>query len=331
MGIQLPLAQVEDLLAQLGRANRHAVAEALLAWLSPHVALAQCAIFSFERPNRPQIVAMGDRSRTSVLPDIAQAYVTRYFRLDPALAVMKAARPAGGAGMAPAPRMLLHRQFPSDIAHPGYRHTCYEVPQVAERMAILAWYDQRYWMSVNLYRGVEHGPLSDAHRAHIAALAPTIVEAVRLHHTGRQLEQDLGELIHGNNPTVATYAKDDGVHVRHHDVGQVQRCVFGVALGGVQVGGGGCIVHRCAGEGHERGVGQRIAQMLEEPLLLNTPMAAGERRVKVREERAAARGLGVTLPEPFLQVAFLPLPVIPHLKITDLGLVDVDRFELVQD
>ncbi len=46
--------------------------------------------------------------------------------------------------------------------------------------------------------------------------------------------------------------------------------------------------------------------------------------------RAAARGLGVVLPEPFLQVAFLPLPVIPHLKITDLGLVDVDRFELVR-
>ncbi len=47
--------------------------------------------------------------------------------------------------------------------------------------------------------------------------------------------------------------------------------------------------------------------------------------------RAAARQLGVTLPEPFLQVAFLPLPVIPHLKITDMGLVDVDRFELVRD
>ena len=45
--------------------------------------------------------------------------------------------------------------------------------------------------------------------------------------------------------------------------------------------------------------------------------------------RAAARALGVTLAEPFLQVAFLPLPVIPHLKITDMGLVDVDRFELV--
>ena len=45
--------------------------------------------------------------------------------------------------------------------------------------------------------------------------------------------------------------------------------------------------------------------------------------------RAAARSLGVVLQEPFLQVAFLPLPVIPHLKITDRGLVDVDRFALV--
>jgi adenine deaminase len=45
--------------------------------------------------------------------------------------------------------------------------------------------------------------------------------------------------------------------------------------------------------------------------------------------RKAAKQLGVTLTEPFLQVAFLPLPVIPHLKITDLGLVDVDTMTLV--
>jgi adenine deaminase len=45
--------------------------------------------------------------------------------------------------------------------------------------------------------------------------------------------------------------------------------------------------------------------------------------------RAAAKQLGATLEEPFLQIAFLPLPVIPHLKITDRGLVDVDRFDFV--
>ena len=44
--------------------------------------------------------------------------------------------------------------------------------------------------------------------------------------------------------------------------------------------------------------------------------------------RSAAMGLGVTLEEPFLQLAFLALPVIPHLKITDHGMVDVDRFEI---
>ncbi|MFX9142660.1 adenine deaminase C-terminal domain-containing protein [Acinetobacter baumannii] len=27
----------------------------------------------------------------------------------------------------------------------------------------------------------------------------------------------------------------------------------------------------------------------------------------------------------------MPLPVIPHLKITDKGMVDVDRFELIVD
>ncbi|MDF1804012.1 adenine deaminase [Thalassovita sp.] len=45
--------------------------------------------------------------------------------------------------------------------------------------------------------------------------------------------------------------------------------------------------------------------------------------------RAAARSLGVALEEPFLQLAFLALPVIPALKITDRGLVDVNKFEII--
>jgi adenine deaminase len=45
--------------------------------------------------------------------------------------------------------------------------------------------------------------------------------------------------------------------------------------------------------------------------------------------RAAVKAMGCPLEEPFLQLAFLPLPVIPHLKITDFGLVDVDRFRLI--
>jgi adenine deaminase len=49
----------------------------------------------------------------------------------------------------------------------------------------------------------------------------------------------------------------------------------------------------------------------------------------LRRLRHDVREMGCGLAEPFLQLAFLPLPVIPHLKITDMGLVDVDRFELI--
>lgn len=95
-GLQLPLAQVNALMAVLGSNHRHAVAEQLLRLVGAHVPLAQCTIFSFERPNRPRIVAMGDRSRTSALPRIAQAYVTRFFRLDPALAVVPGVQAVAG-------------------------------------------------------------------------------------------------------------------------------------------------------------------------------------------------------------------------------------------
>ena len=49
----------------------------------------------------------------------------------------------------------------------------------------------------------------------------------------------------------------------------------------------------------------------------------------LRALRSASRAMGCTMAEPLLQLAFLPLPVIPHLKLTDRGLVDVDRFELI--
>ncbi len=44
--------------------------------------------------------------------------------------------------------------------------------------------------------------------------------------------------------------------------------------------------------------------------------------------RKAARRLGSQLDDPFMAMSFLALPVIPALKLTDKGLVDVDAFEL---
>jgi len=43
----------------------------------------------------------------------------------------------------------------------------------------------------------------------------------------------------------------------------------------------------------------------------------------------AAKTLGCKLPDPFMTLSFLSLPVIPELKITDKGLVDVNQFKFV--
>ena len=47
------------------------------------------------------------------------------------------------------------------------------------------------------------------------------------------------------------------------------------------------------------------------------------------EVTRAAFSLGCMIPEPFMSLSFLALPVIPELKLTDLGLVDVKKFSLV--
>ncbi len=48
-------------------------------------------------------------------------------------------------------------------------------------------------------------------------------------------------------------------------------------------------------------------------------------RDKLTKLHEAAHVIGVQLEEPFLQLAFLALPVIPMLKITDRGLVHLDQ------
>lgn len=49
----------------------------------------------------------------------------------------------------------------------------------------------------------------------------------------------------------------------------------------------------------------------------------------LRDLHNASHSIGCELPEPFLQLAFLSLPVIPSLKLTDKGLVDVDAFKII--
>ena len=52
-------------------------------------------------------------------------------------------------------------------------------------------------------------------------------------------------------------------------------------------------------------------------------------RAQMDEALNAAHNLGATLHDPFMAMSFLALAVIPELKITDQGLVDVTKFQKV--
>ena len=52
-------------------------------------------------------------------------------------------------------------------------------------------------------------------------------------------------------------------------------------------------------------------------------------RDQVDDAITAAQNLGSTLHDPFMAMSFLALEVIPSLKLTDQGLVDVDQFKIV--
>lgn len=86
----------------------------------------------------------------------------------------------------------------------------------------------------------------------------------------------------------------------------------------------------------DAGGGQCVVRGGEVLALLPLPIAglmSDESAEVVIEQQAAlldaAHALGCPHHDPFMPLSFLPLPVIPSLKLSDLGLVDVEKFEVV--
>ncbi|MCC6800879.1 MAG: adenine deaminase [Anaerolineae bacterium] len=77
--------------------------------------------------------------------------------------------------------------------------------------------------------------------------------------------------------------------------------------------------------------GERVLAELPLPVAgLMSTAPISEVRARLDRVLAAARDeLGSPLHDPFMAMAFMALEVIPSLKLTDAGLVDVDRFEVV--
>lgn len=87
----------------------------------------------------------------------------------------------------------------------------------------------------------------------------------------------------------------------------------------IKSGGGLCVVD-----------GEKVTALLELPLAGLLSLKTGhEIYEEIKKLKVEYHKLGITLEEPFIQMAFLALPVIPNLKLTDRGLFDVSTFSYI--
>ena len=106
-------------------------------------------------------------------------------------------------------------------------------------------------------------------------------------------------IAHDSHNIVVVGTNDDDIFTAVKEIERLQ--------GGLVVAAGGKVLASLA---------LPVAGLLsDEPL--ETVVASLEKLEQV------ARDLGTTLPSPFATLSFLALPVIPELRLTDLGLVDV--------
>ncbi len=76
--------------------------------------------------------------------------------------------------------------------------------------------------------------------------------------------------------------------------------------------------------------GGRVLASLALPFAgLMADQSLGDTQDALRVLGAHARGLGIRVPQPFGALSFLALPVIPRLRLTDRGLVDVTQGRIV--
>ena len=86
-----------------------------------------------------------------------------------------------------------------------------------------------------------------------------------------------------------------------------------------EVGGGFCVVQN----------GNLLARLALPFAGLMSHLDPVRLKSELENLKKASQSIGCALQEPFLQLAFLSLPVIPSLKLTDRGLVDVELFQII--
>ncbi len=179
------LARVTGLVAAIGGDNANALAAEVLNLLGPATSVSQCTVFAYEFGNRPRTVSVADHRGGRFLRDVADTYTRLFYALDGNQRIV-----TGNSDATDKPSSLvLHWQSSEDIAHDGYRQTCYATPNVSDRLSLLMQPVADIWLCVNLYRERDAGNFQPGEVELVESLAPLIGEATRHHYALRGQSQ----------------------------------------------------------------------------------------------------------------------------------------------
>ncbi|POR52163.1 LuxR family transcriptional regulator [Paraburkholderia eburnea] len=179
------LARVTGLVAAIGGDNANALAAEVLNLLGPATSVSQCTVFAYEFGNRPRTVSVADHRGGRFLRDVADTYTRLFYALDGNQRIVTGNNDATDKPSS----LVLHWQSSEDIAHDGYRQTCYATPNVSDRLSLLMQPAADIWLCVNLYRERDAGNFQPGEVELVESLAPLIGEATRHHYALRGQSQ----------------------------------------------------------------------------------------------------------------------------------------------
>lgn len=186
------LTHVTGLVAAIGGDDANALAAEVLNLLGPATSVSQCTVFAYEFGNRPRTVSVADHRGGRFLRDVADTYARLFYALDGNQRIVT----GDGEATEKPSSLVLHWQSSEDIAHDGYRQTCYAMPNVSDRLSLLMQPAADIWLSVNLYRERDAGNFQPGEVELVESLAPLIGEATKHHYALRgQSQQGIPQLM----------------------------------------------------------------------------------------------------------------------------------------
>ncbi|MDN3518239.1 helix-turn-helix transcriptional regulator [Aquisalimonas lutea] len=148
--------------------------ERLLALLRRVAASEQCMIFAYTEDDRVACLLAANERDPGLADVLARRYVDGAFRRDPNYALLRGQLHAGEPSVRP-------RRMATEAMAPDYRSHFFSFPDLVDKVSLSVPGPETVYY-LNLYRGSDDGPFSDADIASLNEVAPLLASLVRRHY-----------------------------------------------------------------------------------------------------------------------------------------------------